>query len=311
MAFQFSHSDQEILVSIAEHRVLTVHHLTILHQRNASALRRRLKILHAHSLIEIASRPFGRSRGRPESLVSLCEGGVDLLKAEGVIDAALSNDRATAERIGCVDHELLVNDFRTQLVQLKRVIPALTIRFFSAMSPLLPRGSQGQPLVRERIEFDDGLDDEIEFVPDGVVAMTHAELRRTLLFFLEADRGTEPRNSTRRDRRGIRQKIVNYQTYFAAQEYKRYEKIMKCQLRGFRLLILTENRVRFAALCRLVRVMPPSDFVWLAFRESLLEEGVWAPIWAAGGKVDGPLQSVLGSRMPNPCPTPVSLTLCR
>ena len=65
MAFQFNESDQELLVSIAEHRVLTIRHLTTLLQRNASALRRRLKILSAQGLIEVAGRPFGRSRGRP------------------------------------------------------------------------------------------------------------------------------------------------------------------------------------------------------------------------------------------------------
>jgi len=307
MAFQFNESDQRLLVSIAEHRVLTVRHLTVLLRRNANALRRRLKILHAQSLIDIANRPFGRGRGRPESLVSLCEAGVDLLKAEGVIDAALPSDRVTAERIGCVDHELLVNDFRTQSVQLKRVVPVLTIRFFSAMSPLLPRGSDDRPLVHERIDCDDGLDDEIEFVPDGVVAMTHAELRKTLLFFLEVDRDTEPLNSTRRDRRGLRQKILSYQRYFAIQQYKRYEKIMKSKLRGFRLLILTETSTRLAALCRLVRALPPSDFVWLTDRERLLMEGLWAPIWALGGKVSEPPQSILGSKMPNPCLSPASL----
>ena len=138
--------------------------------------------------------------------------------------------------------------------------------------------------------------------------MTHAELGRTLLFFLEVDRGTEPRNSTRRDKSNLRQKIINYREYFTIQQYKRYEKIMKCELRGFRLLILTETSTRFAALCRLVRAVPPSDFVWLTDREKLLLQGLWAPIWAPGGKVSESPQSILGSKMPNPCLSPASLT---
>jgi|GEM_PF-2414123 len=89
MAFQFSDSDRDILISIAEHRVLTTRHLSILLRRNANALRRRLKILRMKGLIEIASRPFGRNRGRPESLISLAEAGVGLLQTRAVVDLGL------------------------------------------------------------------------------------------------------------------------------------------------------------------------------------------------------------------------------
>ena len=126
------------------------------------------------------------------------------------------------------------------------MVPGLWVQFLSAKSPLLPRGSDGRPLVHERIDSDDGSHNCRDFVPDGVLAVTHTELGRTLLFFLEADRGTEPCNSARGDRSSVRQKITNYQEYFAIQQYKRYEKIMKCELRGFRLLILTEMFSVFA-----------------------------------------------------------------
>jgi len=307
MAFQFNESDQELLVRIAEHRVLTVRHLTVLLRRNANALRRRLKILSSQGLIEVGGRPFGRSRGRPESLISLHEAGVELLRIGKLIDSSLPADRVTAQNIHCVDHELLINDFRAQLTEMEQMVPALSTRFFSANSPLLARGSDDRPLVYERMDSDDGSCDGTDFVPDGVLAVTHMELGKTLLFFLEADRGTEPRNSTRHGNRGIRQKILSYQRYFAIEQYKRYEKFLKCDLRGFRLLFLTEDRARLAALCRLARAMPPSGFVWLANREKLLSEGLWSPIWARGGNVNEPLQSILGSKVPDPCPTPASV----
>ena len=90
-------------------------------------------------------------------------------------------------------------------------------------------------------------------------------------------------------------------------QYKRYEAILKCELRGFRLLVLTEEPARFAALCRLVRAMSPTGFVWLADRDRLLSQGLWSLIWVRGGKVNEPLQSILGSKVPNPCPTPASV----
>lgn len=304
MAFQFNDTDREILISIAEHRVLTTRHLSVLLSRNANALRRRLKILRTEGLIEIASRPFGRNRGRPESLISLGEAGVGLLQTCGVIDPGLPKERVTAVNIRCLDHELLVNDFRLQLAQLPRIDTAWTVRFLSAMVPPMQRGSEDRALLQEPIDSEEGSLDGTDFVPDGVIGITHAEMGGTLLFFLEADRGTEPRNSTRGDRRGIRQKIIGYQTYFTLKQYKQYEDVLQCELRGFRLLILTEDPTRFSALCRLVRATPPSDFVWLADRERLLSEGFWAAIWVAGGKITDSAQSILGSKMPNPCPKP-------
>ncbi len=238
--------------------------------------------------------------------MSLCNAGVERLKISKLIDSSLPVDRVTAQKIRCLDHELLVNDFRVQLVQMERIVPALSIRFFSPNSPSQAGGQNDRPLVYERVDSDDESHDATEFLPDGVFGVTHAELGKTLLFFLEADRGTEPRNSTRYIQRGIRQKILNYQRYFAIEQYKRYEKTMKCELCGFRLLILTEDPVRFAALCRLVRALPPSGFVWLADRETLLSQGLWSEIWVRAGMAKEPLQSILGSKMPSPCPTPSS-----
>ena len=307
MAFKFSETDQEILVSIAEHRVLTMQHLTMLHGRNASALRRRLKMLQAQSLIEIVSRPFGRNRGRPESLVSLHDSGVELLKARSAIPKDLPADCVTVRQTASLDHELLINDFRVQLCQLRGILPVLAVRFYSATSPLTPRDEEGRPIVRERVDGSDGTCDLIEFVPDGAFAFTHQERAKTLLFFLEADRGTEPLGSSRVRNLGVRGKIANYQKYFASEGYKRYEQVLNCKLRGFRLLVLTEESTGVAKLSALVREMSPSDFVWLTDRDKLLFCGVWAPIWVRGGRVHEPPESILGTAMPRPCPTPGAL----
>ncbi len=125
--FRFTKTDQELLTSIAEHRILNVSQLAVLHQRNPDALRRRLRVLRDRRLIGMASRGFGGGQGRPENVVSLREAGVDLMKASGVIDATVPCDRITAEKITCLDHELLINDFRVQLAQMQRIVPALGV----------------------------------------------------------------------------------------------------------------------------------------------------------------------------------------
>ena len=144
----------------------------------------------------------------------------------------------------------------------------------------------------------------MEFTPDGVLAVTHAGLGKTLLFFLEVDMATETLASPRRSEQDVRQKIINYQTYFHLQRYKHYESFWDCQLRGFRLLFLVHGQRRMVALCGLARRMPPSDFIWLTDRQSLLTQGVWGPIWVQGGQADRQRQSILGSKMPQPSPDP-------
>ena len=307
MGMWFNKTDQALLASIAEHRVLNVSQLAILHQRNADGLRRRLRTLRDRRLVGIASRGFGGGQGRPENVVSLREAGVDLLKAKGVIDAAVPCDRITAEKISCLDHELLINDFRVQLAQMRRIVLALGIQFLSPTSALLPRSSDDKPLIREKIRTDDGRGDWIEFIPDGVFATRHEELRKTLLFFLEVDMGTEPLTRRRGSAQDVRQKILNYQIFFQTERYKRYEKILKCHLRGFRLLFLTNHPTRLAKLCQLVREMPPSDFIWLTDHERMMSGGIWAPIWAHGGRDAEPFESILGTKTPDPCPAPSTM----
>ena len=126
----------------------------------------------------------------------------------------------------------------------------------------------------------------IEFIPDGVFSITNgaAKTKKTLLFFLEADRGTETIASSNQSSKDIRHKILNYQTLFSINQYKCYEDVFGSKLNGFRLLILVNTASRLTALCRLVQEMPPSDFVWLTAQEEMFSRGVSAEIWFRGGK---------------------------
>jgi len=160
--------------------------------------------------------------------------------------------------------------------------------------------------VHEKFSTDEIGNGWIEFTPDCVMALTHKGIHKTLLFFLEVDMGTETLASPKRTKVDVRQKVVNYQTYLRFKRYRRYEHLWNCSLNGFRLLFLAYGPGRLASLCRLVRDMPPSDFIWLTDRRLLLSKGVWADIWSRGGRHDVPPQSILGSQMPELSPTPVT-----
>jgi len=224
-----------------------------------------------------------------------------------VLATDLAASCATGESLRCLDHQLLVNDFRVQLVQMQRIVPGLAVQFLSPTSPLLRRSSDDRPIVHERIEPESGFGEAREFTPDGVVSLAHAELGKTLLFFLEVDMGTETLASPSRVPLDVRQKVVNYQAYFRLGRYRRYEQTWGCALRGFRVLFLVDSATRMAGICRLVQDMPPSDFVWVTDRAALLSGGVWSAIWARGGRLGMPPESVLGRLVPNPSPAPASL----
>ena len=147
-----------------------------------------------------------------------------------------------------------------------------------------------------------------EFIPDCVLAVQDREAGKTSLFFLEVDLGTESLVSLRHRGKDIQEKVTNYQAYFRGKEYKRYEQLWGTPLRGFRLLFLAGSAPRMVDLCRLTENTPPSDFIWLTDRESMLSRGMWAPIWVRGGHVGTPLQSILGSRAPSPSPLPSALS---
>lgn len=306
MAFRLRQGDRRILETIADYRVLRVRQLAVLFQRNVQALRRRLQELADQGLVLIASPGFGPKRGRPERLLSLGPEGVSMLKTSGVLDHGLPDEGASADGIRCLDHQLLVNDFRVHLAQMQHLLPGLSVDFLSPCSCPVPRHN-GLPIVPERVLVDERTDQWLEFTPDGVFAVTHAELGKTLLFFLEADRGTETLVSSQRPGEDIRRKLVNYQTYFRRGGYRRYEGIWNCRLRGFRLLFLAHTPVRSSRLCKLVRRTPPSDFIWLTDHASLLSKGVWAAIWHRGGREGGATESILGSQAPSPSPRPAAL----
>lgn len=298
MAFRLNSRDYAILTSIAEHRVLAVGHIAVLHQRNIRAIRRRLRILQRQGFIRIESLGFSRGLGRPEGLISLCAAGVDQLQARRLLPPEVSMEQAAAQGVGSLPHLLLTNDFRVQLIRMQRSIPAVTTRFWSPLSPFLARSAGGWPFIHERTPANPTTGPAVDLTPDGVVAVAHAEAGKTLLFFLEVDMGTESLVSQSGRGRDLCQKILNYDALYRSQAGRRYEPLVGTPLRGFRLLILTDSAHRRAAICRLIRDMGAPNFILVTDRQSMEAHQVWGEIWTTGGASEDPAVSILGSRMP-------------
>jgi hypothetical protein len=245
---QVTGSDLDLLVHLAECRFLTSSQISVLLNRNDRALARRLRSLMPQDVVRRARRASSGLPGRTEHAWCLGEAGLAHLKANGRIHPDAAFDLFTERKIDCVDHELLVSEFRVQSAQLPAVVPALCGRFLTARSwTLQAPGGRNAPRIYEPAE--PGSQGTTEFVPDGVLVLRHAGMGKALLFFIEVDMGTEPYRSPRSGV-ALDAKIRNYRLLFATGRYRRYEALAGRPLWGFRLLIVCGDQ------SRLIKVLP-------------------------------------------------------
>ena len=295
MAFRLKASDYKLLEAVTEYRIITVAQMSALFNRKKQALWRRLRDLQRQGFLVITQQEFGRGRGRPEKLVSLGLRGFDVLRENEILRADVSEDVVIADSINCIDHQLMLNWFSIHLHHIETMLPRLSIRFLSHSSPFLPKALSGHPWTTDFAPVEGSQDEVVKFIPDGVFSVTDSVEGQTLLYFLEIDCGTETIASLKRKPTDIRQKIMNYGSYFDSLRYKRYEKLWDCKLDGFRLLFVTNTRERLAALCKLVHQMQPSDYIWLTEQSRIFPDGISAAIWSCGGKIDAAPESILDS----------------
>ena len=185
---------------------------------------------------------------------------------------------------------------------MESLLPRLHVTFLSANSPFTPQNPNGKPLISNCTPTASG--DDIWFIPDAAFAIYDEIKNMTCMFFIEVDCGTETIASPKRTVTDVRQKVVNYQSYFLSGRFKRYKQIWTGEFEGYRLLFLTNTPNRLTSLCKLSLEMPPNDFIWLTDQKRLLSEGLHSKIWARGGKQDTGLYSILGSI---PFPEPISV----
>jgi len=295
MTFRLKTTDCNILECLAEYRVLTVSQVAALFHKSQQVIRRRLHDLEGGGLVEVVGSELGRGRGRPENSLGLAERGIDVLKERGLLGQDVPYDKVLGDCLFGADHQLLLNWFRIHLMEIERVLPRLSIKVLAQNSPFLPKVLDGRILITDCSPVPGSGMKGVRFTPDAVFATVDSVGGKTCLFFLEVDCGTETIASPKRDMTDIRQKIVNYQWYFQSGGYKRYEEVFKANLRGFRLLFLASTNGRLVALCRLTEEMKPLNFVWLTECGRLFADGASAEIWAKGGDLRGPQESILGS----------------
>jgi hypothetical protein len=306
MAFRLKTKDIAVLASLAEYRLITVpQSLGACGFSGLQVARRRLAALEEQHLVQSSSRGYGRHRGRPEKVFGLTPAGFDVLKEQGRLPGTAEFDQVSGAAIACPDHQLLLNWFRVHLTHLPTALPRLSVApVATSNSPFVARVAEEAAEQPEDISGALAQQKKRGLVPDAVFAITDAQEKKSLLFFLEVDMGTETVASPSREPGDLRAKVTKYQQYFRENAYRAYERPWSATFNGFRLLILTNTPERLHSLCALVREMQPSGFVWLTCELSLTADGLAAPIWARAGRTDKPLESIVGPGMSRCTPLP-------
>ncbi len=292
MVINLKQKDLSFLQNLAEYRLLSTRQAAIIEGISERAIRNRANALCQSGLVELRYRAMGRGRGRPEYLIALKEKGMDYLRRE--TDSGLNASPVSDQDFACIEHHLLVNWFRVHLLHMTRIIPKLSADFYSPTTPFLPRRKDGKPVISDMVRVGD---QEEWLIPDGVFVLKNTERDKALLFFLEVDMSTESHTSRKEDKKNLASKIHKYLRYFEAEGYKRYQKAFECTLNGFRLLFVANSSLRKESICRLIKDLPPLNFVWVTDQELMFKQGISAKIWMGGGRSDKEYQSIIGPSM--------------
>lgn len=299
MLFNLNNKDFEVLKSIADYRALTWNQLSVLHFKNKQGSRRLLDKLKKEKLIEVSTLNFGnKSKGRPDNLISISEEGANFLKEKNIISTYINNEQITINNLHrIIEHQILQNWFRIYAVFLTRITVLLEVDFLSSNSPFVQNENNKNSIFHEYHSDHSAYSKGISFTPDCVFTLYNKSDKIKLLFFAEIDMATETLVSKDRTIIDISSKIKNYQIYFFKNLYKRYENLFKSEFHGFRLLFLCNDQQRMNALCKLVKEMPPCNFIWITTQSRMFEKGLGDTIWISGGEQSLPAKSILNSKL--------------
>jgi len=248
-----SPSEKKLLGILVEYRFLTVEILSRLLDKGLRSVQKQIKSMVKRGLIITTPRMKTSGKGRPELILSLSPIGQRVILNQRENKREFARDYFQLK--GNVEHQLLINNFRTILSRYANDDTDLSMKYLSSN---LYHASLNNFSSKEKFIVGSTL---FEFIPDGVFTLHSQKEGKTLLFYLEADMGTEGIRGMGINRNTIEQKIINYQLLFAQKIYKRYESIFAANLRGFRVLIVVNSAERKELILRFLQMLANTGFV--------------------------------------------------
>ena len=281
----------DLLKAMLEYRISSVTQLAFLRFPSRQMARRKIRDLVKAGLIQISARGYGITAGRPENLISLTDSAVKFLENHEIIIPGPSKDRIKTIEPSQIEHQLLLNWIRINIQNVGERIPEINIRF---LSPVFDRRSY--VFKKEGANLENGL------IPDGIFSISHKEQGKALLFFIEIDMCTETLSSKNPIATDIHKKITGYQRIFSNRSYKQLNGSLNCNFNGFRVLFIANTETRLRQLCKLVKSMKSTGFVWLTDKNLVFKKGVSDKIWIKGGEIEKERYSILGSTLATKIP---------
>lgn len=115
-------------------------------------------------------------------------------------------------------------------------------------------------------------------IPDGAFTLHHQPSDKAVLFYLEADRATEP--LTGKHRSAIQKKLEAYAAVYDAHAEENHQGLFTHPFQGFRVLALVPNNVRRDAFLQLAEAVDLAPLLWATTHDILEETGdLDAPAW--------------------------------
>jgi len=283
--------EKELLIHLAEYRILTTRQITLIDEAGLRAIQKTLKSLNEKGFLQQSYGNFSSLKGRPEMYCSLSEKGIRTLKSDPGLDIHIQSLLNTDKEKLNIKHELLVNWFRIHLLNLDKQRADFRTDFISTNSLFLPKRKNGMPLIADTTMVDN---QNKWFVPDGVFSIKSQKQNKSLLFFLEVDMSTESLSSNNKTNTTIAQKLRCYYAYYLNNGFKRYQKKWQDSFNGFRVLFVCNTARRKDSICRYMDSFDRFDFVWITDAHQLHHNGLAANIWVRGGNIHESLKSILG-----------------
>lgn len=292
--FRLKQDDLELLVMLADYRLLSTQQMAVARGDSEDTLAKRIKVLEIQKLVRAWSDRSETHRGRPRKSWMLVTQGISLLKEHRRLPPEAKPEQFMLDEGRNHAHTGLLNWAVVRLLELPRLHPQFNVAIRSSEASGIG-DDEDRSVLRDQVRLP-GVSRPVGLQPDAAFCIRSVPTGQALLFLLEVDRGTESLSAERKSPGDVHSKIARYQSYFREKGYKRYEGVFNASFRGFRVLVLAATPGGLSALCGLVRQTPPSDFIWLANVAALVSGGIHERIWARGGRDHEPAQSILGSQ---------------
>ena len=275
---QLTDRDQQIVLAIYEHRLLSAHQIEALffpssspqsHSRR-TACQRRLQLLYHHGFLACLPQPVVLGEGRVPFVYALDEAGAYLVATLLGVDSGEVNWKPKHNQISTqfLDHTLAINDVRVVLQQLVR-------RGHLELGQWVDEGALKSAERQEAVPYMMQGARVVRKYPDGYFTLVVND--RQAYFFLEVDRGTE--SNVR-----WQEKIKAYHEFRESGESQRHY-----STRNFRVLTVTTSDQRLQNLKKATEKAEGDHYFWFTIQERI---DIWQPgcflepIWSIATKPD-------------------------